>query len=97
MHKASSTVFLHAVIVAGGDARGIAVSGSPVPAIIASHHIARVHAAGKRAAALDIGAALVSAAGRVVPADAVARATSGDGAGVVASAEEALAATPEDL
>lgn len=56
-----------------------------------------MHAAGPRAVVLDGGAAVVTAAGRAVAADAVARAAGGNGAGVVATAAEALAAPPEDL
>lgn len=96
MHQASSTIFLQAVIVAGINARGHALVGNPVLASIASYHIARMYAAGKRATILDGGFAVVTAAGRAVATDTVGRAA-GNAAGIVTPAAEVLAATAENL
>jgi hypothetical protein len=84
------------VIVAGADARGIALLANPVFASFASREIRRMHAAGERAPVLEGGVAAVTAAGRAVAADAVARAA-GIAACAMTTAAELLAASLEDL
>ena len=92
----SSTIFLHAMIVAGADARGIALLANPIFASFASCEIRRMHAAGERAPLLEGGVAVVTAAGRAVTTDAVARAA-GIAACAITTATEILAASLEDL
>ena len=91
MHRESSTIFLHAVIVAVTDARGQALLFNPPcakPAISV--------AAGGRATIFDASVAVVTAAGCAVAAHTAVRAAGID-ACAIATAAEVLAAGLADL
>jgi hypothetical protein len=91
VRKESSTIFLHAVIVAVADARGQALFLNPPCA----KHAVSV-AAGGRATIFKAGVAVVTAAGRAVGAHTAVRAA-GIATCAIATAAEVLAAGLVDL